>query len=454
MAEQTRSIVNIADLLDGGPFTPFQVAVVALAATAVMLDGVSSQLIGFAIPSIAREWALKPGAFAPAVAAGLFGMSIGSVAAGICADRVGRRWVLIACVLFFGIANCASALATGVTSLSVLRFLGSLGIGGAIPLAATLTAEFTPLCHRTLAVTATVVCTPLGGIVVGVLATNFLPLRGWRALFFAGGAMPIVFLLLLLVALPESPRFLARRPKRWPELTRMLERMHRSVAADTGFIDPADPVSTRQEGFTSVFKAQYRWDTIALWASFFTSLLAIFCTFNWLPTMLVTAGLSSRTASEGLTAWNIGGVFGAVLCALVIGRLGSRGPMLACCAGAAISVLFVREIDLRSHTTLALYGLVADGLFANAVQSTMFALAAFVYPTSIRATGTSSAVAFGRLGAVISAFAGAAAITYAGASGYLLLLAGLMTLALIFLALVRHHIPAVKGGRVVLNVGH
>ncbi len=454
MAEQTRSVVNIADLLDGGRFTPFQIAVVAMAAMAVVFDGVSNQLIGFAIPSMANEWAVRPSAFAPAVAAGLFGMSIGSVVAGICADRVGRRWVLIACVLFFGIANCASTLATGVTSLSVLRFFGSLGIGGAIPLAATLAAEFTPMRYRALAVTGTVVCTPLGGIVAGVFATSFLPVRGWRALFIAGGAMPVVFLLLLLVALPESPRFLAGRPKRWPELTRMLERMHRPVAAGTAFIDPADPVSKGQEGFASLFKGQFRRDTLALWASFFTSLLAIYSAFNWLPTMLVTAGLSSRMASQGLTSWNIGGVVGALACALIIGRLGSRGPMLASCACAAISVLFLREIDLRSHTTLALFGLAADGFFSNAVQSPMFALTAFVYPTSIRATGTSSAVAFGRLGGFVSAFAGAAVIAGAGASGYLLMVAGLMTLALISLALVRHHIPAVKSVREALSVGH
>ncbi len=453
-SEQTRSGVNIGELLDNGPFTVFQIAVVVLAATAIVMDGVSNQLIGFAIPSMAREWALKPGAFAPAVAAGLFGMSIGSVSAGICADRFGRRWVLIACVFFFGVANCVTTLATGVLSLSVLRFLGALGVGGAIPLASTLTAEFTPLRPRTVAVTSTVVCTPLGGIVAGIFAARLLPVHGWRALFLAGGAMPIVLLVLLLAALPESPRFLARRPKRWQELTRLLRRMKRPVAPDSEFIEPADPTCAQREGFSSIFGERYRRDTLALWGSFFMCLLAIYTTFSWLPTMLVSAGLSSTVASGGLTAWNCGGVLGAIVCALAIARFGSRWPMLVCCAGAVVSVLFVRQIDLHSHTALMLYGLGAHGFFVNAVQSTMFALAAFVYPTSIRATGTASAVAVGRVGAIISAFAGAAVIVAAGPSGYLLMIACLITLTMIALALVEHHIPAIKGESETLSLGH
>ena len=79
--------------------------------------------------------------------------------------------------------------------------------------------------------------------------------------------------------------------------------------------------------------------------------------------------------------------------------------------------------------------------FVNAVQSTMYALCAYVYPTSVRATGTASALAFGRIGAITSAFAGAAVITAGGASSYLLMLGGAMAVVLIALALVKRHIP-------------
>jgi AAHS family 4-hydroxybenzoate transporter-like MFS transporter len=88
-----------------------------------------------------------------------------------------------------------------------------------------------------------------------------------------------------------------------------------------------------------------------------------------------------------------------------------------------------------------MFGLFTHGLFVNAVQSTMYALCAYVYPTGVRATGIASALAFGRIGAIVSAFAGAAVITAGGASSYLVMLGAAMTVVMIALALVRRHIP-------------
>jgi AAHS family 4-hydroxybenzoate transporter-like MFS transporter len=432
--------VDIGKSLDDGPFTFFQIFVVVLAAVAIVLDGLSNQLIGFAIPSIAHEWGVKPGAIAPAVATGIFGMGVGSVFVGPFADRFGRRWAMILCVLVYGVFTCLVYFASGVLSLGALRFIAALGAGGAVPVSTTVTAEFTPRRRRTLAVTAGVVCFPLGGMVAGLFARPFLPSHGWRALFLESGMVPLVLLVLLLVALPESPRFLARHPKRWPELERLLKRMARPVEPHSEFCDAAE--QAHGQGFAVLFTAQYRRDTLALFGAFSMCLLSVYNAFSWLPTMLVSAGLPGTSASSGLTVYNMGGVLGAVVCAIVIARVGSRVPMLVCCVGASLSVVLLTQLHMQNHTTMLLVGLAAHGFFVNAVQAPMFALAAYVYPTSIRATGTSSAVAVGRLGAVLSAFTGAAVIAAGGSSGYLLMLAGLMVLVFIALASVRNHIPA------------
>ncbi|HXZ09891.1 MAG TPA: MFS transporter, partial [Paraburkholderia sp.] len=162
--------------------------------------------------------------------------------------------------------------------------------------------------------------------------------------------------------------------------------------------------------------------------------------FSWLPVMLSSAGLPLALAGSGLTAYNLGGVFGALGCALAIARFGSRWPMLICCAGAALSAFAMHGVDATRTPALLIIGFGVHGLFVNAVQSTMYALCAFVYPTRVRATGTSSALAFGRLGAVLSAFAGAAVISAGGASAYLSLLAIAMLLVFVALAMVRNHI--------------
>ncbi|MGN6319546.1 MFS transporter [Trinickia sp.] len=436
------STVDIGQALDQGPYAMLQRIAVVLAALSIVVDGFDSQLIGFAVPVLIKEWGITRNAFAPVVAAGLVGMGIGSAMAGLFADRFGRRWAVLVSVFVFGAATCSIGLAPNVAAIAALRFIAGIGIGGALPTSTTITAEFTPARYRTFAVTATIVCVPLGGMLAGLFAGQVLPSYGWRGLFFAGGALPLVLGVVLLAALPESPRFLARRPRRWPELVRLLARMGHSVADNVAFTDPVEQRTEKHVGFTALFRDGRARDTIAIWSAFFACLLAVYAAFSWLPAMLTSQGLPVATAGYGLTAYNLGGVIGALLCAAAIARYGSRGPLLLCCAGGALSAWLLLGIDMTHRTGLLIMGLGLHGLFVNAVQSTMYALCAYVYSTGVRATGTASALAFGRIGAILSAFAGAAVITATGGAGYLLMLGTAMTVVLLALAVVRRHIPA------------
>ncbi|AON53387.1 MFS transporter [Herbaspirillum seropedicae] len=438
--------VDIGRMLDDGVFSGFQKLVVCLAALSIVMDGFDGQLIGFAIPSLIKEWGITRNAFAPAVAAGLVGMGIGSAFAGLFADRFGRRMAIIGSVFVFGVATSLIAFSPDVTTIAILRFCAGLGIGGALPSSTTMTAEFSPARRRTLTVTATIVCVPLGGMLAGLFANAVLPHYGWRGLFLIGGLLPVAFSVLLWFVIPESPRYLARHPHRWDELRRLLQRMSRPVSADTGFADAREQAIETRAGFGALFASGQARDTMALWVAFFMNLLAVYSAFSWLPTMLAGEGLSPSVAGAGLTAYNFGGVFGALLCALFITRFGSRLPMLLCCLAATASALFLRSLDVASQTTLLVVGIGLHGLFVNAVQSTMYALCAYIYPTQVRATGTAAALAFGRLGAILSAFAGALVITQGGAAGYLAMLGGAMLMVFVALLVVRKHIPRVNAG--------
>ncbi|MBV9531810.1 MAG: MFS transporter [Bradyrhizobium sp.] len=440
-ATRPSTAIDVGHSLDEGPFTGFQKIVVLLAALSIVMDGFDGQLIGFAIPVIIKEWGVTKAAFAPVVAAGLIGMAIGSASAGLFADRFGRRWAVIGSVLVFAVATSAIGLAPDLPTIAALRFVAGLGIGGALPTSTT-TAEFTPLRYRTLAVTATIVCVPLGGMLAGLFAGAVLPSHGWRALFFIGGSIPLALGLLLLLGLPESPRFLVRRPTRWPELARLLARMSRPSPANAAFSDRVEQNAEQRRGVGALFRHGLARDTVAIWCAFFMCLLAVYSAFSWLPTMLASEGLDVAVAASGLTAYNMGGVVGALCCAVAIARFGSRWPLLLCCVGGAASALVLEQFGARDHMALLIAGLGVHGLFVNAVQSTMFALCAHVYPTAVRATGTASALAFGRFGAILSAFAGAAVITAGGASAYLVMLGGAMILVFVALAVVTRHIPA------------
>ena len=450
-----RGSADVGALLDDGPFTSMQKWVVMLAALSIVMDGFDGQLIGFAIPMMIQEWGITREAFAPAVASGLIGMGIGSASAGLFADRYGRRMAVIVSVFVFGTATCAIGLAPDALTVAVLRFVAGLGIGGALPSSTTMTAEFTPARRRTLAVTATIVCVPLGGMLAGFFSGHVLPLYGWRASFFIGGALAIVLGFALMAALPESPRFLARRPGRWNELSKLLGRMGRPMPEGVRYTDAVEQAiekqtSKQQGGVRALFTSTYRFDTIAIWVAFFMCLTAVYSAFSWLPTMLSSEGLPLSVAGSGLTAYNLGGVIGALVCAVAMTRWGSRVPLAICCVGALGSAFLMLLVDVRQSSSLLVFGFGVHGLFVNAVQSTMYALCAYVYSTGVRATGTAGALAFGRLGAILSAFVGATVITLWGAQGYLTMLGTVMVFALIALLSVRRHFP---GQRMAAPVG-
>src|SRR6266850_1949718 len=164
--------------------------------------------------------------------------------------------------------------------------------------------------------------------------------------------------------------------------------------------------------------------------------------FGWRGLFLVGAGFDVGTASYGLTAFNIGGVVGAILGAVVIMRLGSRVTMLVMAAGAIAGAIVLALMPIGPESAGAVLAMLGwTGGLINAVQTTMYALAAHVYPTAVRATGVGTAVAFGRIGGVLSPSVGSWALESGGSSRYFGLMAATMVLAFVALSAIRRHIP-------------
>ena len=116
--------------------------------------------------------------------------------------------------------------------------------------------------------------------------------------------MPIVLSIALLKVLPESPRYLARHRERWPELASLLRRLGHNVPDGTTFVDATEKAVRVSVG--QLFASDFRRDTLALCASYFFCLLSVYVGVNWVPSLLTTAGFGVATASNGLTAFNIG----------------------------------------------------------------------------------------------------------------------------------------------------
>jgi AAHS family 4-hydroxybenzoate transporter-like MFS transporter len=436
--------VSVAELLDSGRWSVYQRWRVALVALTIVFDGIDNQLFGIVIPTLMSEWHLPRRAFAPVVSLGYLGMMVGGLAAGLVGDRIGRRTALLGSMILFGVLTFTAAFVHTPEMMAALRFMAGLGLGGAMPNAATLAAEYVPARLRPVAVTITIVCVPLGATLAGVLGIQVLPLIGWRNLFIAGGLVPVAAAIVLRFILPESPHFLARREHRWPELTGVLKKMGHALAPDAVFEEPSARVVRQNASIKSLFRAEFRRDTLALWGAFFSCMLAVYLCFSWLTTLLAGAGFNPATANTGITVFNLGGVAGALAGGAAIGRFGSRRAMLAMAAVAIAGAggLAVMEITSAAPVIAIMAMLTLTGSMINGVQTTMFALAAHVYPTQVRATGVGTAAGFGRIGAVLTGFVGSWAVDYGGTHAFFGLVAAMMAVAFIGLASVRAHVPA------------
>jgi AAHS family 4-hydroxybenzoate transporter-like MFS transporter len=207
---------------------------------------------------------------------------------------------------------------------------------------------------------------------------------------------------------------------------------------------PTAAVDTRQTARVDpeLFAPALRRDTVGLSAAFFFCLLANYIGFNWIVAMLIGAGFAQVDASSALAAFNFGGVGGAVLGALVIQRLGSRITLMGMSAIAGRSALAMTAMPLAPPMAAGLIAMFAlTGGLLNAVQTTMYAVAAHVYPTDIRGTGVGTAVAVGRIGNVVASYVGAFALDSGGAPAFFAAWALAMAVVFASLALVRRHIP-------------
>jgi AAHS family 4-hydroxybenzoate transporter-like MFS transporter len=159
--------------------------------------------------------------------------------------------------------------------------------------------------------------------------------------------------------------------------------------------------------------------------------------------MLAGAGLGLTVASNGIAAFNLGGVAGAVLGGLFIARIGSKPTMLSITAAAILGAIVLASMPITATSSalpiVAMLGF--TGAAINAIQTTLYALAAHVYPTAVRATGVGTAVAFGRIGGVMSSYAGDWALRAGGSHTFFTMMAVSMTVVFVGLALVGRHVP-------------
>ena len=201
-----------------GGNTAYVALVCLVAALGGLLFGYDTAVIAGAIGFLQSHFHLDPAMKGWAASSALLGCVLGVSFAGILSDRAGRKKMLLfsAC-LFLGSA-VGTALAGSFAHFVLARILGGVGIGIASMASPMYIAEITPARIR-----GRMVSVNQFAIISGMLVIYFVnyfiarhgdeawnAATGWRWMF-ASGAIPSVLFLVLLLWVPESPRWLVEQ---------------------------------------------------------------------------------------------------------------------------------------------------------------------------------------------------------------------------------------------------
>ncbi|CAM2189063.1 3-hydroxybenzoate transporter MhbT [Paraburkholderia sacchari] len=399
------STLDVTSFIDRNRVSPFQVLIAVLCFLIVAIDGFDTAAIGFIAPSIRALWHLSPQQLGPVFGAGLAGLMTGALLFGPIGDRVGRKRLLLGCLLVFGISSIASAAAPSFGWLIALRFVTGLGLGSAMPNAVTLTSEYCPARLRSFLVT-TMFCgftcgSALGGFAAAALIVHY----GWRSVLLVGGIVPLVMMLVYLRALPESVRYMVNA--QWPaaRIAATLRRIDPGARLDGVSFSVVD-VSHGSTGsrIARLFTPELRRGTLLLWFTFFMSLLVIYLLQSWLPTLLHTSGASLRTAALVTAMFQVGGTLGAIALGWLMDRL---NPCFVLAVAYVLAGVFTAAIGhLTASPWLAAISVFWAGVCVSGTQCGANALSAAFYPTDCRVTGVSYANGVGRFGSVLGSLAG------------------------------------------------
>jgi MFS transporter, SP family, arabinose:H+ symporter len=349
------------------------------------LVGFDATVISGAVPFI-REYfglsgegdALKLGW---AVSSLGWGALVGNLAAGVLSDRLGRKSVLLLTAVLFLAASLAAAMATNFALFIAARICGGIGVGAAILIAPVYIAEIAPARSRGSLVSLNQLM-----IVIGISASFFsnyfllsLGTDSWRWMLGVQ-AVPAALYFLLLLLVPESPRWLLSKGREKQTLA-VLASVHGEASARqelegirSSLLEKSTPSGLRGllAGVRDLLAARMRKVMIfGLGIAFFQQATGINAIFYYLPTIFAQAGGGLATAfgqSVFVGLVNVGMTFVAIW---LIDRLGRKPLLCIGIVGMTVSLLTIGWA-FATHTSSV------GGVTVNHPDAVLVAIAAFV----------------------------------------------------------------------------
>lgn len=386
--------------LEALPVGSFHYRLLIITGFGWLFDAMDTGLISFVLPVLAKEWDLTTSQMGMIGSVGLIGMAFGAVIAGSIADKIGRKAVFSLTLLLYSIATGLCALSWNFESLLVFRFFVGFGLGGELPVAATLVSEYAPTKVRGRFIVLLESFWGVGWIVAACIAYWFIPLYGWHWAFIIG-AMPALYVFVIRIGMPESVRYLLSkgRTKEAEAIVAKLEERAGIKSAHHEIEDKTKVLEAVKPSLAAIWSGRFARRTAMLWIAWFGIVFTYYGIFTWLPSLVYNQGFTFIKTFEYvfiMTLAQLPGYFTAAWLVEIIGRKYTLSLFLLM-TGVA-SWFFGQATTVNAIVT---WGCVMS-FFNLGAWGVIYTYTPELYPTSIRAFGSGWAAGIGRMGGMLA----------------------------------------------------
>ncbi|MEO8720607.1 MAG: sugar porter family MFS transporter [Ginsengibacter sp.] len=232
MDTSTTKIIDLTMDRTSKPNMSFIILTSGVAALGGLLFGFDTAIISGTIPYITKYFSMDEYMIGWSVSSILIGCAVGAMFAGKIADRYGRRFSLMVCAILFAISGIGAGMSHQLSLFILFRLIGGLGVGAAAMVSPMYIAEIAPAKWR-----GRLVAGYQMAIVIGILVAYFtnyllnnLGENSWRWMF-ASQTVPSILFFLLLLWVPETPRWLIMKGKK-QEARDILEKISSGLPVD------------------------------------------------------------------------------------------------------------------------------------------------------------------------------------------------------------------------------
>lgn len=373
--------------------------ITAIGALGGLLFGYDTGVISGALTFITQEFHINTLTQEMIVSSVVLGALFGSIFSGCLADKFGRRSMLMLAAVAFIISTLLATLANQVYELILGRFVIGFAIGVCSYTAPLFISEMAPAQFRGFLVLVNAI-TITGGEALAFLMDYWLaPTHSWRWMFGLG-LIPACALLLGMISLPETPRWLVSKGKiQLAQETLERIRPKEAISAELHAIEQS--FSLKSARWQQLFSKKIRpvlWIGILL--GIFQQFFGINTVMYYGPTIFQSLGFNS-ISTQMLATLGMGlvNMLLSAICMVLVDKLGRRNLLLIGSAIAGISLVIVGACMQALHVSPILQWLALVFMvtyiagYCISVGSLFWLIIAEIFPLSVRGLGMSLATA-------------------------------------------------------------